>query len=677
MPLLPIKLPPGFFRNATQYQAKNRWYDGNLVRFSEGRLRPIGGWQRLADSPQIVKKGAVKEVTITTAGAGYTAGNLTVTGGGGTGFAGTFTVSGSGAVATLTITNYGSGYTTVPTIGLSTTNGGGDADAVLTATIHSGVDPIRGLHSWRLSTGARYLAVGSVQSLRLWDGSQSSGTNAPIFDITPATVPGSNIKFTDQDDFAIPGLGYGALEYGGDRALDGSGGTASGGDIYGTPRYPAVDPSVTDPDAYRDNFASVWSMDNFGDDLIACHSGEGTIWYWDISGVAFNNSTQTATAAVPLKDISSNDGNCPVNNVGVLVKPERHVMVLGAGGAQRKIAWGSAESLTTFGPTLTNTAGDIELSTKGRIVGGFKTRYGVLIFTTSDVWKTNYLGPPYVYGVERLTEGGGPVGMKCIAGSADFVAWMSRGRFWSFTGGYIKELSCDVADFIFSDINLDVEGLICAGHNPEFGEITWFYPKEGDSVCTRYVTYSYREQHWVTGELERTALESSDALGYPVWAGADGYLYRHEMDPDTTSTPIPRDVTVTAPATMTALSGATNRVVAKGVDTTKHPNVASEAHLCYAESGAIEIGTGDNFYSVKQIISDSDAGANGLRLKVTVADTPDDSAPLVKGPYTLESDGYTDTRFIGRQALLRVESPFDQEWRFGELRFDASAAGKR
>ena len=670
MPLLPIKLPPGFFRNATQYQAKNRWFDGNLVRFSEGRLRPIGGWQRLADSPQIVKKGAVREVTITTAGAGYTAGNLTATGGGGSGFAGTFTVNGSGAVATLTITNYGSGYTSVPTINLSTTNGGGDADAVLTATIHSGVDPIRGLHSWRLSTGARYLAVGTVQSLRLWDGSQSAGTNAPIYDITPATVPTGNIKFTDQDDFLIPGLGYGALEYGGN-------GSTAGGDTYGTPRFPAVDPSVTDPDAFRDNFASVWSMDNFGDDLIACHSGEGTIWYWDISGVSFNNGNQTATAVVPLNDINGNDGNCPVNNVGVLVTPERHIMVLGAGGQQRKIAWGSAESLTTFGPTLTNTAGDIELSTKGRIVGGFKTRYGVLIFTTSDVWKTNYLGPPYVYGIERLTEGGGPVGMKCIAGSADFVAWMSRGRFWSFTGGYIKELSCDVADFVFSDINLDVEGLICAGHNPEFGEITWFYPKEGDSVCTRYVTYSYREQHWVTGELERTALESSDALGYPVWAGADGYLYRHEMDPDTTSTPIPRDVTVTAPTTNSELSGVTNRVVAKGVNLTKHPNVASEAHLCYAESGAIEIGTGDNFYSVKQIISDSDAGANGLRLKVTVADTPDDSNPLVKGPYTLEADGYTDTRFIGRQALLRVESPFDQEWRFGELRFDATAAGKR
>ena len=59
MALLPIKIPAGFYRNATQYQAKNRWYDGNLVRFSEGRLRPIGGWQRLADT-QINKKGAIK-----------------------------------------------------------------------------------------------------------------------------------------------------------------------------------------------------------------------------------------------------------------------------------------------------------------------------------------------------------------------------------------------------------------------------------------------------------------------------------------------------------------------------------------------------------------------------------------------------------------------------------------
>jgi hypothetical protein len=180
----------------------------------------------------------------------------------------------------------------------------------------------------------------------------------------------------------------------------------------------------------------------------------------------------------------------------------------------------------------------------------------------------------------------------------------------------------------------------------------------------------------VTGELERSQWESSDALGYPVAAGVDGYLYRHEMDPDTTSTPIVRESTVTAPTDVSALSTLNNRVVAKGVSTDKHPNVAAENHLCFAESGAIEIGSGNQMMTVKQIITDTDAGDNGLRLQVVTASTPD-STGVTQGPFTLESDGYTDCRFTDRQTFLKVESPFDQEWRFGEIRFDAAASGKR
>jgi hypothetical protein len=47
--LLPLKLPPGLYRNGTKYQAKNRWYDGNGVRFIEGAIEPIGGWRRAQD----------------------------------------------------------------------------------------------------------------------------------------------------------------------------------------------------------------------------------------------------------------------------------------------------------------------------------------------------------------------------------------------------------------------------------------------------------------------------------------------------------------------------------------------------------------------------------------------------------------------------------------------------
>ena len=350
---------------------------------------------------------------------------------------------------------------------------------------------------------------------------------------------------------------------------------------------------------------------------------------------------------------------------------------MGAGGDKRKIAWGHQESLTDFTPSVTNTAGDLTIQSRGRIVGGFKTRYGILIFFTDSVWKTNYLGPPYIYSVERLTEGGGCLGMKSVAGSADFVAWMSRGRFWSFTGGYIQELQCDVADYVFSDLNTDLEGLIAGGHNAEFGEITWFYPLEGDETPTRYVTYSYREKHWTTGELHRSAWEPSDSLGYPVCAGTDGYLYRHEMDPDTQSTPILRESGVTAPANITSLSSASQRVMAKGINDTLHPNVSDEEHLCFAETGAIELASGTKMISVSQVVTDTDVGNKGLRIKATVSSTPDDSFPVTKGPYDLQNDGYTDTRFTGRQATIRIESPYDQEWRFGEIRLDYSQAGER
>jgi hypothetical protein len=148
------------------------------------------------------------------------------------------------------------------------------------------------------------------------------------------------------------------------------------------------------------------------------------------------------------------------------------------------------------------------------------------------------------------------------------------------------------------------------------------------------------------------------------------------MDPDTQSTPIPRDTTVVAPADVSALSAKANRVVAKGVDTSLHPNVATENHLCYAETGAIEIAGGNKMMSVKQILTDTDAGTNGLRMEVVTGKTPD--APgTTHGPFTLEGDGYTDCRFTDRQTFLKVSSPFDQEWRFGEVRFMAAASGER
>jgi hypothetical protein len=98
----------------------------------------------------------IGSLTITNGGATYTAGTLSATGGGGSSFAGTYTVDGSGTIDTVTITNVGTGYTSLPTIVVSHA---GDGNAVITAAFPSifpaanafkvGLgDPITGMATW-------------------------------------------------------------------------------------------------------------------------------------------------------------------------------------------------------------------------------------------------------------------------------------------------------------------------------------------------------------------------------------------------------------------------------------------------------------------------------------------------------------------------------------------------
>lgn len=41
---IPLSLPPGVWRNGTEYESKGRYFDSNLVRWYDGQLRPWGGW---------------------------------------------------------------------------------------------------------------------------------------------------------------------------------------------------------------------------------------------------------------------------------------------------------------------------------------------------------------------------------------------------------------------------------------------------------------------------------------------------------------------------------------------------------------------------------------------------------------------------------------------------------
>ena len=50
MALLPVTPPAGVVTNGTNYANKGRWIDSDLVRFQNGYLRPIGGWEKIRNT---------------------------------------------------------------------------------------------------------------------------------------------------------------------------------------------------------------------------------------------------------------------------------------------------------------------------------------------------------------------------------------------------------------------------------------------------------------------------------------------------------------------------------------------------------------------------------------------------------------------------------------------------
>ena len=50
MALISLKIPPGVYRNGTDLESSGRWRDASLVRWHNGSMRPVGGWQARVES---------------------------------------------------------------------------------------------------------------------------------------------------------------------------------------------------------------------------------------------------------------------------------------------------------------------------------------------------------------------------------------------------------------------------------------------------------------------------------------------------------------------------------------------------------------------------------------------------------------------------------------------------
>ena len=493
MALIPLDIPPGQYRNGTDFQSSNRWRDASLVRWHDGSMRPVGGWT----------------------------------------------------------TRKASAFASAP----------------------------RAMLSWLDNSSDSYLAGGTYNKLYYVNPSHT------VYDITPSGLTSGNLN-------ASLNLGY-------------------GGGFYG---YGNWGNAPTSSGIYQE--ATTWSLDTWGEYLMACSSKDGKIYEWQLN-------TGVAAAQV---------SNAPVSNKGLVVTEERFVFALGAGGNPRKVAWCDQENNTSWTPSATNQAGDFELQTVGQIMLGLRMRGRTLILTDNDAHVASYSGAPFVYGFERVGTACGVASRRGAVAIDEGAFWMGRKGFFQFDGSVASEMPCEVSDYVFDDMNVSQISKVYAVHNSQHGEIWWFYPSGTSNENDRYVALDYKEGHWSTGELDRTAGVDTGVFSNPIWADASGNLYNQE-------------------------TGYTHTGSAKP----------------YAESGSISLGNGDSIMKVTQLIPDEKTQGQ-VEVTFKTRFYPNDSETS-HGAFTLGNP--TDVRFQGRQVRIKVQGTGNDNWRSGIMRIEANPGGRR
>jgi hypothetical protein len=441
---------------------------------------------------------------------------------------------------------------------------------------------VRGMHTWEANNGTAYAAGGSYNELKAMTG---GGT---IYDIAPTDLA------TGREDAEVE-TGYGYGFYG-----DG---------FYGTPIQQNANAVPEE--------ATQWNLDNWGEYLVACNKDDGRLLEWQLN---------PAAKAAPIS-------NAPTGNLGLVVTEERFIFALGSGSNPRKISWCDRENNTLWTPAATNEAGDIELADSGQIMQGVRTRGQTLILTDTSAHTARYLGPPYVYGFERVGTSCGAISRKAASDVDMGVFWMGQRGFFRFDGNSVQEIPCDVFDYVFGDFNPAQQSKVWSFANGQYGEVWWFYCSENSTEIDRYVAYDYKEGHWLIGNLSRTAGVQRGVFRYPFMAShnADSDIYEHEVGLNVDSSSI------------------------------------------FAESGPISIGAGDQVARVTELIPDEKTqGDVNVTFKTRLYPN---GAETSHGPFTTANP--TSVRFTGRQVRMRVDGAILSDFRVGNMRIDMKAGGRR
>jgi len=393
-----------------------------------------------------------------------------------------------------------------------------------------------------------------------------------------------------------------------------------------------------------------WSLDNFGEDLIATVLDGGT-FVWDTSG----GLSARATAL----------SNAPTASRFSLVSTDtRHLLIfgtettIGSTGTQDDLffRFSDREDATDYTPVSTNEAGSLRISDGSRIIGAVKSAGQILVWTDTSLHGIQFVGTPFTFGLRQLGANAGLIAQHAAIEVNGVAYWMSDDAFYLYDG-VVKKMPCSVQDFVFDDISYTNKNDIAVGLNTAYNEIIWYYPSANASQIDRAVAYNYLEGSWYTLSLGRT-----------TWLGA--YVYEK---------PIATEYSASATANVSTILGLTAGSSFVYEHESGNNQADGTAITAFLETGSVEIADGDQLMSVSKLVPDFKNLANTMTATLTLEQYPQSSANVTTSGSITSTTEKISVRGRGRAVKIKYQTNTvnDTPWRLGSQKIQLRPDGRR
>ena len=482
----------GFHRESTRYAEEGKWFDGDHVRFREGRPENIRGYSKKSATQYI---GTARDL-LTWAG-NNTQKYLSW----GTEHLWFFLHEDIQYDITPVVS------TAALTSAFATT--GGSTKITVSVAGHT-----RSVGDYLFFTSTAAMASGTINVvsdttiysvLSVVDANKFTITSPVTAGATETSVGGSGtVHFLLETGISVatPGLGFGA-------GVFNAGASATGERAWNSP---AETSNIT--------FAlTTWSLDNWGEDVLACRRGS-QIFYLDINASVTPERAVVVTAS-------------PAVNNSILVSPnDRHVISFGCTGfasafSPLRVRWSDSEDYTNWTPSVSSTSGEVDLISGTEIVGAVRSRNQINILTDQALYGMTYTGGNDIFSFRQLGSNCGLIGPHAAVDYDGTPFWMSHNNFYMFDG-QVKNLKSTIRRELFGNFANAQKDKVYAGVNSEFKEVIWLYPSASGTECDSYAIYNPEENHWVYGTTKWTTFKDRAVYNNTITTGSDSYIYDNE-----------------------------------------------------------------------------------------------------------------------------------------------------